>query len=131
MGAGLRRATKKKATLVRKQTSMSPARAGRYGVFCVETGRGSHSSVFVCSITDSVLGKEVGTVNFRVQRTPYRYIIAESPSGFREAFSKVFGEMKADVFTRGRSSKVARNLEWMVKTIIEKGLWDPGKEFSK
>jgi hypothetical protein len=30
----------------------------------------------------------------------------------------------------GRSSKVARNLEWMVKTVIEKGLWDPEKEFS-
>jgi hypothetical protein len=126
---GLKRGTKKRTTLVRKQT-MSPTRVGRYEVFCVETGRGSHGSVFVCSITDLVLGKEVGTVNFMVQRTPYRYIVVESPSGFREAFNKVFGEMKADVFTRGRSSKVAGNLEWMVKTVIEKGLWDPGKEFS-
>jgi hypothetical protein len=55
-------------------------RAGRYEVFCVETGRGSHGSVFVCSITDLELGKEIGTVNFRVQRTPDRYVIVESPS---------------------------------------------------
>ena len=105
-------------------------RAGRYEVFCVETGRGSHGSVFVCSITDLELNKEIGTVNFRVQRTPDRYVIVESPSSFREAFNKVFGEAKTDAFTRGKASKVARNLEWMVKTVIEKGLWDPGKEFS-
>jgi hypothetical protein len=105
-------------------------RAGRYEIFCVETGRGSHGSIFVCSITDLELNREIGAVDFRVQREPDRYVVAESPSGFRDAFNKVFGEVKTDVFTRGRSSKVARNLEWMVKTIIEKGLWDPGKEFS-
>jgi hypothetical protein len=105
-------------------------RAGRYEIFCIETGRGSRGSIFVCSITDLELGKEIEAVNFRVQREPDRYVVAESPSDFRDAFNKVFGEVKTDVFTRGRSSKVARNLEWMVKTIIEKGLWDPGKEFS-
>jgi hypothetical protein len=105
-------------------------RAGRYEVFCVETGRGSSGSIFVCSITDLELNREIDTVNFRVRKTPDRYIVAESPSGFREAFNRVFGEVKTDVFTRGRSSKVARNLEWMVKTVIEKGLWVPGKEFS-
>jgi len=104
-------------------------RAGRYEVFCVETGRGSRGSIFVCSITDLELNREIGTVNFRVQRKPDRYIVAESPSGFRDAFNKVFGEAKTDVFTSGSASKVARNLEWMVKTVIEKGLWDPGKEF--
>ena len=104
-------------------------RAGRYEIFCVETGRGSRGSIFVCSITDLELDREIGAVNFKVQRTPDRYIVAESPSGFRDAFNKVFGEAKTDVFTRGRTSKVARNLEWMVKTVIEKGLWDPEKEF--
>jgi hypothetical protein len=61
-------------------------RVGRYEVFCVETGRGSHGSVFVCSITDLELGREIGAVNFRVQRVPDRYIVVDSPSGFREAF---------------------------------------------
>jgi len=28
------------------------ARAGRYEVFCAETSKGSHASIFVCSITD-------------------------------------------------------------------------------
>jgi hypothetical protein len=105
-------------------------RAGRYEVFCVETGRGTHGSVFVCSITDLELNREVGTINFRVQRTPERYIVAESPSDFREAFRSVFGELRKDVLIAGKPSKVARNLEWMVKTVIEKGLWDPRKELS-
>jgi hypothetical protein len=105
-------------------------RAGRYEVFCVETGRGSHGSVFVCSITDLELGKEIDAVNFRVQRVPDRHIVVESPSGFREAFNRVFGEMKTGELARGRSSRVARNLEWMVKTVIEKGLWIPRRELS-
>ena len=106
------------------------ARAGKYEVFCVETGRGTHGSIYVCSITDLELNREIGTVDFRVQRVPDRRIVVESPSSFRDAFNRVFGEVKTDVFTRGRSSKVARNLEWIVKTVIEKGLWDPEKEFS-
>jgi len=106
------------------------ARAGKYEVFCVETGRGTHGSIYVCSITDLELNREIGTINFRVQRAPDRHIVVESPSSFREAFNRVFGEVKTDVFTRGRSSKVARNLEWIVKTVIERGLWDPGKELS-
>ena len=106
------------------------ARAGRYEVFCVETGKGSHASIFVCSITDLELGREIGTVDFEVQKKPDKWVVVKYPDSFRKAFGKVFGNVKKDVFAGGKSSKIAENLEWMVKTVIEKGVWDPGKEFA-
>jgi len=105
-------------------------RAGRYEIFCVETGRGQKGSTFVCGITDTKLKREIGTVDFKVLRAPRRHIVAESPSSFREAFYKLFGEMDIEAFAMGGASKVARNLEWMVKMVVEKGLWNPEKEFN-
>jgi hypothetical protein len=47
-------------------------RVGKYEIFCAEAGRGTHASLFICSITDLELGKPVEYINFRVWRIPDR-----------------------------------------------------------
>jgi hypothetical protein len=101
-------------------------RIDKYEINCVETGRGTHGSIYVCSVVDKEMNREVETINFRIRRKPSKNIIVESSEAFRKAFDEVFGNIKPDVFVKRSSRSIAGCLEFIIlKIIVEKGLWKP------
>jgi len=99
---------------------------GKYEINCVETGRGTNGSIYVCTIVDTEEKKEIETINFRVQRKPSKSIALESPETFRKAFNEIFGNKKLDALVKRSARSTAGNLEFIIlKIIIEKGLWKP------
>jgi hypothetical protein len=101
-------------------------RIGKYEINCVETGRGTDASIYVCSIVDLETKKEIEIVNFKVQRKPSKNIYVESPEAFKKAFNEIFGDKKTDVFVKRNSRRTAMNLEFIIlKIMIDKGLYKP------
>ena len=95
-----------------------------YDVRCVTVSRTDYASIHVCSILED--GKEVDTVNFRVvRRAGRKELLPEGGREFEEAFYRVFGRMDTTPLIRGRTAKLNRTLEWMVKKVLESGLWKP------
>ena len=93
-------------------------------VRCVTTSRTDYGSVHVCAVLED--GKEVDAVNFRiVKRGNRKVLIPEGDSEFNHAFFMLFGGKDLSFVTRGRQSEINRNLEFLVKQVLESGYWKP------
>jgi hypothetical protein len=94
-----------------------------YEVWCRTISSTPYASIHSCSIFKDE--KEVRTVQLRVLDKKKRPYVRVEDRDLREIWDKTYSKMDLTLLLKGRLTKIDRNLEFLIKNLIDKGYWIP------
>ena len=107
-------------------------KSGEYEIWCKAISKSNYAAIYACDVMKN--DKTIEMLQFRVYKSSHPHgpsIYSESYKEFDRIFHERFSHGFLSHMARGSERNVAKNLETLIKVLIEEGLWSPEKKSFK